>query len=117
MKAELTTSESTEQSMEQVFHNNDHTADLTLHLVAEGPQDQRRYNAPNTNEVTVLIMNNDTCTTRDIVLHIHTSNLQSINEYHRSYDALHYVLMFPYGKDGWNLGSTSLSGKPVTVMQ
>ncbi|OAD80295.1 hypothetical protein PHYBLDRAFT_137847 [Phycomyces blakesleeanus NRRL 1555(-)] len=68
------------RSMEQVSHNNGHTADLTLRLIAEGPQNQRQYNAPTTNEVAVLIMNNDICTTRDIVLHTHTNDLQSIND-------------------------------------
>ena len=29
-------------------------------------------------------------------------NLQCINDGHRSFDALHFVLLFPIGEDGWS---------------
>ena len=27
--------------------------------------------------------------------------MQSVNNVHRCYDPLHYILIFPYGDDGW----------------
>ncbi|OAD65531.1 hypothetical protein PHYBLDRAFT_64601, partial [Phycomyces blakesleeanus NRRL 1555(-)] len=85
--------------------------------IPEGPRDQRRYNAPTASEIAVLIMNNEEGTSRDIVLHTRANFQQNINEYHRSYDALHYVLLFPHGEDGWTVDASSLSGEHVTVMQ
>ncbi|CAG8741039.1 14975_t:CDS:2, partial [Dentiscutata heterogama] len=39
---------------------------------------------------------------QDIMLHIHEDGLQWISELHCCYTPLHYVLMFPRGKDGWH---------------
>ncbi|KAG2194274.1 hypothetical protein INT47_009684 [Mucor saturninus] len=105
------------RTMDQVSRQNPNIQDLTLRLVAEGPQDHRRYNAPTAEEVAVLIMNNEPGTSRDIVLHTQTNFHQKIDEYHRSYDALHYVLLFPFGEDGWTINSKSLAGNNMTVMQ
>ncbi|OAD78100.1 hypothetical protein PHYBLDRAFT_73606 [Phycomyces blakesleeanus NRRL 1555(-)] len=74
--------------------------DLTLRLVAEGPRDQRRYNAPTASEIAVLSMNNEESTSRDIVLHTRANFQQSIND-----------------EDGWTIDASSLSGEHVTVMQ
>ncbi|OAD65337.1 hypothetical protein PHYBLDRAFT_176249 [Phycomyces blakesleeanus NRRL 1555(-)] len=105
------------KSMEQYCRTENQVVNLTLRLVADSQQDQRRYNAPTAEEVAVLIMNNEPGTSRDIVLHTQSNGLQHINEYHRSYDSLHYVLMFPFGKDGWTITSCGTSGKKVTAMQ
>ncbi|OAD74205.1 hypothetical protein PHYBLDRAFT_167630 [Phycomyces blakesleeanus NRRL 1555(-)] len=105
------------RTMDQISREKGQSIDLTLRLVAEGPRDQRRYNAPTASEIAVLIMNNEEGTSRDIVLHTRANFQQNINEYHRSYDALHYVLLFPHGEDGWTIDASSLSGEHVTVMQ
>ncbi|OAD66801.1 hypothetical protein PHYBLDRAFT_70206 [Phycomyces blakesleeanus NRRL 1555(-)] len=105
------------RTMDQISQEKGQSIDLTLRLVAEGPRDQRRYNAPTASEIAVLIMNNEEGTSRDIVLHTRANFQQNINEYHRSYDALHYVLLFPHGEDGWTIDASSLSGEHVTVMQ
>ncbi|GFV13242.1 ATP-dependent DNA helicase [Trichonephila clavipes] len=60
-----------------------------------------RHNEPTTNEVSVLLVNQD-CDKRDIVLHRHDNRLQRISETHRSYDSLQYPLMFVYREDGYN---------------
>ncbi|KAG2192401.1 hypothetical protein INT47_012468 [Mucor saturninus] len=105
------------KSMEHYAQVSNQIIDMTLRLVAEGPHDQRRYNAPTAEEVAVLIMNNEPGSSRDIVLHTRSEELQRINEYHRSYDSLHYVMMFPFGEDGWTITSCDLSGNKVTAMQ
>ena len=61
----------------------------------------RRFNAPTTNEVAVLIAG-DTCENRDVVLHLRDASLKRIPETHRSYDALQYPLLFPRGDDGYH---------------
>ncbi|GFV80810.1 hypothetical protein TNCV_1901251 [Trichonephila clavipes] len=60
-----------------------------------------RHNEPTTNEVSVLLVNQD-CDKRDLVLRRHNNRLQRISEIHRSYDSLQYPLMFAYGEDGYN---------------
>ncbi|XP_036347381.1 uncharacterized protein LOC118756745, partial [Rhagoletis pomonella] len=62
-----------------------------------------RYNAPTTNEVAVLLVDQD-CDRRDIVICTHDDRLQRISETHRAYDSLQYPLMFCRGEDGYNFG-------------
>lgn len=61
-----------------------------------------RCNAPTTNEV-ALVMIGQQFDKRDIVLHSRGGFLKQISEIHRSYDALQYPLMFPYGEDGYKI--------------
>ncbi|OAD72651.1 hypothetical protein PHYBLDRAFT_73058 [Phycomyces blakesleeanus NRRL 1555(-)] len=98
--------------MDQVSQKNGHVEDVAICLVAEGPQDQRRYNTTTADEVVILIMNNERGSSRDIVLHTQTNQLQKINEYHRSYDALHYVLLFP--SEDYDLIVSAKFPDPVT---
>ncbi|XP_053593876.1 uncharacterized protein LOC128667531 [Microplitis demolitor] len=60
-----------------------------------------RYNKPSTNEVAVVLVDQE-CQKRDIVLSLRTGDLQRISETHRSYDALQYPLIFCRGEDGYN---------------
>ncbi|CAH0663696.1 unnamed protein product [Spodoptera exigua] len=60
-----------------------------------------RYNAPTTNEVAVLLVDQE-CDKRDIVLRTHDDRLQRISETHRAYDSLQYPLMFCRGEDGYH---------------
>ena len=39
---------------------------------------------------------------RDIVVHIRAGGVLRIDERDRAFDALHHVLLFPLGEDGWN---------------
>ncbi|OAD70572.1 hypothetical protein PHYBLDRAFT_171316 [Phycomyces blakesleeanus NRRL 1555(-)] len=70
------------RTMDQISWEKGQSIDLTLRLVAEGPRDQRRYNAPTASEIAVFIMNNEESTSRDIVLHTRANFQQNINEYH-----------------------------------
>lgn len=66
-------------------------------------QHHGRYNAPTINEVAILMVGQQVGH-RDIVVHRRNENegLQRISETHRSYDALQYPIMFPYGEDGYH---------------
>ena len=60
-----------------------------------------RYNAPSTNEVAVLMVNQE-CGSRDIVQRTRDNQLQRIAKTRRSYDALQYPSLFCRGEDGYN---------------
>lgn len=64
-------------------------------------QHARRYNAPTTNEV-AIVMVGDQAAGRDIVIQQRDTQLRRIAETHRSYDALQYPLLFCRGEDGYN---------------
>ena len=44
------------------------------------------------------------------MLYAKRGGIQNINEIHRSYDSLHYVLMFPLGNDGWHVNIRNSRG-------
>lgn len=77
---------------------------------------QRRYNAPTSDEVAILMPNDPTCT-RDIVIHLREGPLQRISELHRSYDPLQYPLLFPYGTDGYSLYLKNKANKKISQLQ
>ena len=96
-------------------------ADVRMVIRPEGAPDPRRYNAPTVPEVAVIMPGDgygEEVASRDIVLHARTGCLQRITETHRAYDALHYVLHFPLGEDGWQLKNPHARGKGcVTAME
>jgi hypothetical protein len=51
---------------------------------------------------------------RDVIVAQQASPFQRISELHVGYMALHYLLLFPYGKDGWH-SNIPLSGVVVDV--
>lgn len=73
---------------------------------------ERRYNPPSTykglhgnqtyGEVSVLMPDADVGG-RDVVVQFHGGGLRRIHETHRSFDPLHFVLLFPAGDDGWKI--------------
>ena len=86
---------------EQHLHNHKIVIRPDKAPIAEHP---RTFNAPETNEVAVLIVGqNSDITNRDIVLQQHDNRLQRVNEIHPWYDALQYPLLFPNGEDGYNI--------------
>lgn len=62
---------------------------------------ERRYNAPQVNEVAVVIVDSK-YSHRDIIIQRRSESLQRIAETHRSYDALQYPLIFWQGEDGYH---------------
>jgi hypothetical protein len=98
--------------------------DLGLHILADLSTDLRRYNAPSIDEIAVLLPGSEehSVNPRDIVLHSHDGQLQFIHDHHKAYTALHYVLLFPLGTDGWTYGIkhhqvNTLHVKNVTQVQ
>ena len=55
-------------------------------------------------------MPNEPIGRRDIVLRYRDGPLRRIDETHRSYDPLHYVLLLPHGTDGWSLEMKTTTG-------
>ena len=79
--------------------------DVRMIIRSEGTPDSRRYNKPTAPEVTVIMPGvgyGEEAASRDIVLHARSGGLSRITEIHRAYDALHYVILFPLGEDGWH---------------
>ena len=83
--------------------------DISIHLRITEGQDWQQYNLPTADEITVIIPGDGTqmWDTQDIILHKCDDGevRQHIKDGHPSYASLHYVLLFPYGKDRyhWNL--------------
>ncbi|XP_038075107.1 uncharacterized protein LOC119742920 [Patiria miniata] len=65
-----------------------------------------QYHQPTSEQIAILLpgSNEEPAGKRDIVLTHRDGQLQRIHETHRSYDPLHYVLLFPHGEDGWHIG-------------
>ena len=67
---------------------------------------RRRYNLPTVDEVAVILPgvdgNNTQLSHRDIVLQTRAGVLQIISDLHPAYIPLYYVLLFPYGENGWH---------------
>jgi hypothetical protein len=65
--------------------------------------DRRRYNAPSSDEIAILMPGDGSQEThfRDVILSAQGGNLQRINEMNPHYDPLHYPLLFPMGDFGW----------------
>ncbi|XP_058725789.1 uncharacterized protein LOC131597092 [Vicia villosa] len=79
--------------------------DLELKLIADRSKDGRIYNQATISEVAALIIGDvDTSSKRDIILERRSGRLKRISEFHPSYLALQYPLLFPYGEDGFRLG-------------
>ena len=72
----------------------------------------RRYDVPAYPEVAAMVVENTTdgsVLPYDVVIHDREHGLQQVSSLHPSYIHLHYVLMFPYGDNGWYLGLRSVS--------
>jgi len=68
-------------------------------------QDQRTHNLPTAEEIAVIISEEDVhhaLDNRDVVLQARGGQLEWISQNSPSYSALHYVLLFPKGEDGWH---------------
>ncbi|XP_074649050.1 uncharacterized protein LOC141904363 [Tubulanus polymorphus] len=61
-------------------------------------------------------MPGDVCGNADVIVQFREGGLKKISNLHRSYDPLHYVLLFPYGTDGWQLGLKTTDNKTLTAL-
>ncbi|CAE1153926.1 unnamed protein product [Acanthosepion pharaonis] len=102
-------------SLQQVLHEtnsyirsfkyaleNNTSSDFIVIDADKRPQEEheRRYNALASNEVSVIV-SGDQHKRSDIVIESRGSGVRRISETHRSYEALQYPLLFPYGEDGF----------------
>ena len=62
-----------------------------------------RLNAPACSEVAAIVAGGDFGGKRDIILETRDARLKRICETHRSYDALQYPLLLPFGDDGYHI--------------
>lgn len=65
-------------------------------------QHRGRFNAPTIDDVAILMVG-DPVAPRDIIIRRCDDQINRISETHRSYDALQYPILFPYGEDGYHL--------------
>lgn len=61
------------------------------------------------------IMPGEPCEEVDVVLHLREGGVKQISPCHRSYDPLAYVLLNPYGKDGWTPGLKDFKDKNISI--
>jgi len=93
--------------------------DVSIRLRVAPGRDRRRYNLPTADEVAVILPGDSGEKTqisrRDIVLQLRAGGLQTISDLHPAYVPLYYVLLFPYGENGWHpeLKLHSRSGQPA----
>jgi len=79
-----------------------HVPDLKLRLISDRKVDGRIYNLPTVSEVAALIAGDiGDDEERDIIIQGQGGQLQRIDEFHASYLAYQYPLLFPYGEDGY----------------
>jgi hypothetical protein len=90
--------------------------DLKLRLIASRTKDARRYNVPTADEVVALMVRDgsEVVDRRDVAIAQRAGLVQRISELHVGYMALHYLLLFPYGEDGWH-PNIPLNGVVVDV--
>ena len=75
---------------------------LGLTISTNKDVDMRRYNTPATSEVAVLLPGDGmNVSNRDVVLYKNGGGLKRINEFNACYDPLHYILLFPFGDQGY----------------
>ena len=100
------------RSLKSALQFADEHPDVKLILSAEKkPSDThaRQYNLPTTSEVAV-IMTGDQANNLDVILQTKAGDVKRIYAQHRSYDPLHYVLLFPSGTDGYTINIPHVNG-------
>jgi hypothetical protein len=96
-------------------HVHEHKIVIRAHRCPSG-EHERRYNAPTSQDVAVLMKNEPTAN-RDIVIRFKSGALQRISELHPAYDSLQYPQLFPFGSDGYHIQLTGTNGKKNTQQQ
>jgi hypothetical protein len=79
-------------------------------VAVRSERQDRRYDVQSYPEVAALVREHTTDGSfhpHDILINDRRSGLKKISSLHASYMPLHYVLMFPYGDDGWYEGMMS----------
>ncbi|KAL4356770.1 hypothetical protein AHAS_Ahas09G0119900 [Arachis hypogaea] len=81
------------------------TQHVRLKLLSSREKDGIIYNLPGVSEVATLVVGDidSLSSTRDIILERQDGRLKRINEIHVAYLGLQYLLLFPYGEDGYRV--------------
>jgi len=82
----------------------DEQQEVKIRLHVNLQQDQRTHNLPTAEEIAVIIPEegvHHAMDNRDVVLRARGGRLEWISQNSPSYAALHYVLLFPKGENGW----------------
>jgi len=83
----------------------DKQEEITIRLHVNLQQDQRTHNLPTAEEIAVIIPEkgvHHAMDNRDVILRARGGRLERISQNSPSYAALHYVLLFPKGENGWH---------------
>nr|XP_016854857.1 PREDICTED: uncharacterized protein LOC107983913 [Anolis carolinensis] len=118
-------------NLQRMFHQHNHIINTFKTALERMPTDEyrvviradkkpvgeheHRFNAPQTNEVAIVI-SGDEFDQRDIIIQRRSNSLQRIAETHRWYDALQYPLIFWQGEDGYHFNIMQInptSGAPT----
>jgi len=78
--------------------------EITIRLHVNLQQDQRTHNLPTAEEIAIIIPEDRVhyaLDNRDVVLWVRGGQLEQISQNSPLYAALHYVLLFPKGENGW----------------
>ncbi len=82
----------------------------------------RTYNTPTAGEVAALFPDEteEPLHKQDLILHLrhpgpNNQVIQRIPATHHSYDPLYYVLLFPYGNSGYEIGMRSVGGAKISI--
>ena len=75
----------------------------------------RQYNLPNCSEVAAIIPGQQSKNNLDVIVHGRGGELKRISPVHRSYDPLFYVLLFPNGEDGFEIGLKQKNGRTLSA--
>ncbi|CAG8754997.1 13373_t:CDS:2 [Cetraspora pellucida] len=112
------------QQTGRILHQN-LSHNLTIVIKDSRTTDPRRYNVPNAFEIAAILVGDNSETELcncDIILRSHTGTLQRISVLHRSYAALHYILLFPRDEDRWHpkipfCDETQILSQPIAIFQ
>ena len=74
---------------------------FVINPAARPRTEHRRVHNHNLREVAVLY--NENPQPSDIIVHRKSGGLSIVSDTHRAFDPLHFVLLFPFGTDGWHL--------------
>ena len=95
------------QTMSEKPPEEQHT--ISMRLVLQQGDDQRRYNLPTVTEIAAIIparpdaeLQQRKSDYREIALRMRGGGLSFISQCHPMYTPLHYVLLFPRGETGWH---------------
>ena len=84
----------------ELDENNSTDFTFVINPDAKPKDEHSRVHNYNLHEVAVLT--SEVPSNLDIVVHRRSGSLSIVSDIHRSFDPLHFVLLFPLGTEGWH---------------